>query len=151
MFLVQKITLVFRKWSFLTLSIVKHEIVRSEVSEPHSNSFSVFPCRGTCVHWGVLCIGACSGSHVAGDGEDHHQAHVRLPEKLHFWWRLWVCTGGVRVGPPRPQSWAGTSAERASRRFSTRSRFTFHRQSASLANSHSALTQSDCIKLHRSE
>lgn len=97
-----------------------------------------FPDRGTCVHRGDQCRGACSGSHVAGDGEDHHQAHVWFPEELHVRWRLWMCSGGIRVGPPGPKSWAGMSVRRPSRRFSTHT-FPFT-GSGSLDNAYSALS-----------
>ena len=70
--------------------------------------------RNTCVHWTGLCRGACCDNHVSGDGKDHHQADVRLPEELHLWRRLWLCTGGIRLGPPRPQSWAGTQVRHPS-------------------------------------
>ncbi len=67
--------------------------------------------RKTCVHWSGLCRGACCDSHVSGDGKDHHQADVRLPEELNLWWWLWMCTGGICLGSPRPQSWAGTQVQ----------------------------------------
>lgn len=66
--------------------------------------------RDTCDHWISLCRGACCDSHVSGDGEDHHQTDVRLPEELHLWRWLWLCSGRICLGSPRPQSWAGTSS-----------------------------------------
>lgn len=126
MVLVHRVLLCLKKYSFLvnglfnpfqTCQLWNYIIEALEIS---LTSSLCFPDRGACVHQGEPCRGACSGSHVAGDGEDHHQAHVWLPEELYFWWWLWMCAGGVCVGPPRPQSWAGTSVKQPSHRFSTR-------------------------------
>lgn len=122
--------IVLSEWTFFNLfsSLSVEELYHLRFKNIPNYSCLCFPGRGTCVHRGDKCRGACSGSHVAGDGEDHHQAHVWLPEELHFRWRLWMCAGGIRVGPPGPQSWAGTSVGRPSRRLSTHTRFSFHRE-----------------------
>lgn len=46
-------------------------------------------------------------SYASGDGEDSHEAHVWLPEEFDFWRRLRLCFGGVCLGPPWPEAWAG--------------------------------------------
>lgn len=98
---------VCRWWKSAHVLLYSHFSYSILLSFLYSNTLSLLD-RNTCVHWSVLCRGACCDSHVSGDGEDHHQADVRFPEELHLWWWLWMRTGGIRLGSPRPQSWAGT-------------------------------------------
>lgn len=65
-------------------------------------------CRKICVH--CKCRRedrSCSDSHARRDGEDGHKADVRLPEELDVRRWLWVCAGGVRLGPTRTQTRTG--------------------------------------------
>lgn len=98
-----------------------HTAQNTNIKLCHVPFFCLFPYsalfffldRETCDLSISLCRGACCDSHVSGDGEDHHQADVRLPEELHLWRWLWMCSGGIRLGSPRPQSGAGTRTSSA--------------------------------------